>query len=230
MKIKTLAIAAATLAVGAITSQAQVYSQNIVGYVNVHLYGQGKYSLVANPLDDGNGNQLTNLFASLPAGSKVLTWNGTGYNTYVNVGGNWNGGANNTTLTPGMGFFVVNGKVTGGTYPDITNTFTGSIIVPSQGAATNSIPLLYSLQGSPSPLAGSLAVTNTSAGDTNFVCGANLSAGSRYLTWNPITQGYNTYIKVGGTWNGTASVNVGDGFFIYNKNGPVTNWVQSAPY
>ena len=230
MKSKTLLIAAAALAAGVMSSSAAVYSQNIVGYVNIDLVGQGKYTLVANPLDNGNGNQLTNLLATLPAGSKVLTWNGSGYNQYANVGGNWNGGLNNTALNPGSGFFVANGKVTGGPYPDITNTFVGSVAVLSGGSATNAIPLLYSLQGSPIPLAGSLALSGTSTGDTNFACGANLTAGSRILTWNPTTQGYNQYTKAGGIWNGTAPVNVGDGFFLYNKNGPVTNWVQTAGY
>jgi hypothetical protein len=37
MKSKTLLIAAAALVAGVITSEAQVYSANIVGYVNVTL-------------------------------------------------------------------------------------------------------------------------------------------------------------------------------------------------
>ena len=57
---KTLLMAAAALAAGIITSQAQpVYSQNIVGYVN-QTFVSG-YVNVANPLDNGGGNSLTNI-------------------------------------------------------------------------------------------------------------------------------------------------------------------------
>ncbi len=71
MRTKTLLIAAAALAATVISSEAQVYSANVVGYVNVVL--QGGYNLEANPFDDGNGNHLTNLInPSLPA-SEVIS-------------------------------------------------------------------------------------------------------------------------------------------------------------
>ncbi len=47
---KTLLIAAAALAASLIPSQAQVYSQNIVGYVNTAIPGGGALTLVANPI------------------------------------------------------------------------------------------------------------------------------------------------------------------------------------
>jgi len=94
MKSKTLLIAAAALAAGIITSEAQVYSQNIVGYVNVPL--PGGYSFLSNPLDtsdatgavnDAATNVIVNTFnAGLGFGpmdgSTLLLWTGTGYNTF----------------------------------------------------------------------------------------------------------------------------------------------------
>jgi hypothetical protein len=235
MKTKTLLIAAAALAAGVMSSQAQVYSQNIVGYVNVVLPGNGQYSLVANPFDDGNGNYATNVLSSaLPRQSQVLTWDSVlGYTTVQKVGSpvaNWPAGTS-VQVPPGVGFFVRNGGVGSGA-PTITNTFVGSIVVPPGGSVTNQMPVGYTLQGSVIPYAGNLAVSGQGGGDTNIDYGSPLTRQSQILTWDPVV-GFTTVQKVGSpvsTWNGTATVGVGQGFFIYNKNGPATNMIQSASY
>ncbi len=55
-------MAAAALAAGLVTSNAQVYSANVVGYVNVPAAGGGSYTLAATPLDyDGTGTNDGNL-------------------------------------------------------------------------------------------------------------------------------------------------------------------------
>ena len=88
MRTKTLLIAAAALAVSAGISMAQTYSQNIVGYANVVIAGNGQYSLLANPFDDGNGNLLTNLLnTALPKQSQCSIWDPiAGFNT-ISKGG-----------------------------------------------------------------------------------------------------------------------------------------------
>ena len=125
MRTKTLLIAAAALALSLATSQAQVYSANVVGYANVVLPGNGAQSLICNPFDDGNGNQLTNLFTTLPNQSSITTWGGATFNAAIPFqAGNWVG---NTALPPGIGFFVKNGKAGS---PTITNTFVGTVVCP----------------------------------------------------------------------------------------------------
>src|SRR5258708_767567 len=110
MKSKTLLIAAAALVAATVSSEAQVYSANVVGYANVILTGApvatNSLSLICNPLDDGNGNILTNIIGGLPAGSTVTTWNGTAFNASIQktVGG-WPANAG-ISLPPGIGFFV----------------------------------------------------------------------------------------------------------------------------
>src|SRR5208282_1427741 len=85
MRTKTLLLAGAALAFSLATSQAQVYSANIVGYANVVIPGNAvtasdpggtsQYAMLANPFDDGAGNLMTNIIGGvLPAGSQVLTW------------------------------------------------------------------------------------------------------------------------------------------------------------
>jgi hypothetical protein len=227
MRTKTLLLSAAALVAGIISSQAQsnVYSANIVGYASVVIAGNGQFTLIANPFDDGNGNQLTNILSSanLPQGSQVLTWDPvSGYTTTKRLAGGWNG---STNLPPGMGFFVRNGTVGGGA-PAVTNTFVGSIVVPNGGSVTNTMVVGYTLQASPIPFSGNIAVNGTAGGDTNLDFGTPLSAGAQILTWDP-TLGYTTTKKIGGLWNATVTVTPGQGFFINNKNGPTASAVET---
>src|ERR1035437_5593742 len=78
---KTLLMAAAALAAGIITSQAQVYSQNIVGYVNL-LLSNGVFSLVSPALSNdttGTNNTISSVFTTPAIGDTVYVFNGTGY-------------------------------------------------------------------------------------------------------------------------------------------------------
>lgn len=231
MRTKTLLLSAVALAAGLVSSQAQnVYSANVVGYANVVLHGNGQYSLIENPFDDGNGNYLTNLLNNaLPKQSQVLTFDPSAGYTTVQKGGtpaNWPAGTTNSLL-PGVGFFVRNGNPGGGA-PDITNTFVGSIVVLNGNSVTNTLGLGYTLQGSPIPYAGNLAIAGQNGGDTNMDFGGPLTKQSQILTWDPVA-GFTTVQKGGtpATWGGTAAVNVGDGFFVFNKNGPITNAVET---
>ena len=223
MKLKTLAIAAATLAVGAISSQAQVYSQNIVGYANVVFVGTNSYTLVCNPLDDGNGNVISNLFANLPAGSTITTWNGATFNAAVGkTAGGWGAGSG-ASLPPGVGFFVKNGKASPAS-PPYTNTFAGTVAVASGGSVTNSLILGYNLVGSILPYAADLIT------DTNL--NLQVAKQSTLTSWNVNGQVYNAAIgKTAGGWSvgATFPVTVGQAYFI--KSGTMaTNWIENAPF
>ena len=83
MRTKVLICAAALAAASAFTTMAQnVYSLNIVGYINVPLI-EG-FNLVANQLDfDGTGlnNTPANVIGTnLPLNTTVYGWGGSGYN------------------------------------------------------------------------------------------------------------------------------------------------------
>src|ERR1035437_8975970 len=87
---KTLLMAAAALAAGIITSQAQVYSQNIVGYVNLPLTN-GVFSVVSPALSNdttGTNNTISSVFTTPVIGDTVFAFNGVGYDTlnYTAVG------------------------------------------------------------------------------------------------------------------------------------------------
>jgi hypothetical protein len=216
MRTKILLTAAAAMAAGVVASSAQVYSANVVGYANVVMAGASGYTLIANPFDDGNGNQLTNLVNSLPNKSEVVTWNGSGFNTAIQkVSGVWNG---NVSLPPGTGFFVKNGIASS---PPVTNTFVGSVIVLVGASSTNTLPSGYSLVGSVIPYAADATT------DTNINLGANLANKSQLIDWNTGSQGYDTADqKISGTWQTPFNVSVGEGFFIKAQVGG-SNWVET---
>lgn len=138
---KTLLMAAAALAAGIITSQAQpVYSQNIVGYVNVP--AAGGYTAMDNPLSNNGNNSATNLFNTTSGandGSVILQWAGTHYTQVAFDSSQATGFSDPATfaplpapvLTPGQGFLFNNQNASN------TITFTGSVAVDGPGTATN---------------------------------------------------------------------------------------------
>ena len=183
---KTLLMIAATLAAGVISTQAQVYSQNVVGYVNVVC--PAGFSIIANPVDSGS-NVLQNLFPSPANGTIIYKFTAGGYqaNNYLN---GW--GSNGTnTLNPGEAAFIYCPTQT-------TNTFTGTVLT---GSFTNSVRAGFSLVSSTVPISG-YADTNLSLQPIN---------GTIVYTY---VGGYQAYNYLNG-WT-PPSLNVGQGFFIYS--------------
>jgi hypothetical protein len=222
MKIKTLAIAAATLAVGAITSQAQVYSQNIVGYASI-IYPAGKFIMSANPFTTGN-DVLTNVITSATGASLMYYWNGSTWVTYQYAAGSkqWKNGTvnvNATNLPPGLGFFIVAATT-------FTNTYTGTIVANTGGGtATNALGTAISPVGSLIPYGD--IVTNASTFHLT-VAGASI-----LQKWDVNAQQFQPafqYAAGSKVWKqGTTVTNpviaVGEGFFIQPAS--ATNWVQT---
>lgn len=209
MKAKTLLIAAAALAAGVMHSQAQVYSQNIVGYVNVPL--NTGYNLVANQLDlDGTGKNngiFTVIGNTLPNGTKVLAWNGSGYSsaTYASGTQKWIGNNNviSNAMNPGAGFFVEVGAPT-------NVTFVGNVIT-----GTNSYPIVtgYQIVAPSAPIPGTIDTTN----------GYKPSKGDKLLVWNG--TGYGSKTWTGTTWvGGDPQLTVGEAVFLQAASNNV--WTQ----
>jgi len=207
MRTKTLLAAAAMLAAGLASSMAQsnVYSLNVVGYVNKVFVGGNKYTSVANPLNAAT-NTLTALLggagAGLPNGTRVLKWSGgaVDFTTYTKVafasgwsGPGGTGDGNVATLRPGEGALVLSPVGSA----DLTNTFVGEVL---QGNLTNSFVTGYQMAGNMVPDSGSV----TTVGLTT-----NTPVTSRLLKWDTLaagtTQGdWKTYTRTGfGTfWSG----------------------------
>ena len=130
-------------------AQTNVYSLNVVGYVNVTIPPSttaGGFAILCNPLKNGS-NTLAEILPNPPVGTRIYRYTGSGYLIYtydIDDEGytNWGAGAN-VVLAPGEGFWVRN--------PDnVTNilTFVGEVM---QGSLTNPIPAGFALRGSMVP-------------------------------------------------------------------------------
>jgi hypothetical protein len=206
---KTLLIAAAALAGSVISSQAQVYSQNIVGYINVPL--ATGYTALANQLDyDGTGtnNTVATVFGTnLVASSTVFAWEPStaSYTSanWINSRGTlkWLGNTNgiSAALNAGNGVFVQSPSAN-------SITLVGTVL---QGTNMISLVTGFNFVSSVAPISGDI-VTNL---------GYVPSAGDTVFTWSSSAQSYTSYnyINSRGTLKwlpGSPQSSVGQAFFI----------------
>jgi hypothetical protein len=216
MRTKAL-LCAAAMAAGALTSMAQsnVYSLNVVGYVNYPFTIVGDYYLVNNPLDNTN-NDLNTIMPVMPNGSAVALWSAAAQDfstvspQYFTSGSHW---VPDATINPGQGFFVIpNGPC--------TNTFIGNV---RQGPVT--VTLIgsgnYECLGSTVPLVGGL---------TNQLGNYPALNGDAVALWSVAAQDFSSvapqYFTSGAHWVPDAILNPGDGFFII-RNGPGVSWTRT---
>jgi hypothetical protein len=235
MRTKTLLLSAVAMAAGLASSFAQsnVYSANVVGYVNRQLYANTNdavaptFAFVANHLDTGN-NVFTNLLQSLPVNSKVLKWNpaGSSFNTFTRValGAGWSPtGSGSNTLNLGEAALV---KLNSGNATGFTNPFVGQVFQSTSGSITNVLLPGFTAVSLPVPLDG-VGVTNALVG-LNAALPPNPS-GSKLQKWDEVGQaGYVTFTRtaLGTGWSPSVpTVKAGEGFFIFNAAGTNRTWI-----
>jgi hypothetical protein len=203
---------------------AQVYSVNAVGYVNLSL--PVGFSMVANPLDAGAGNNtVTKLFApanlsATPTSCRVYVFNNAtgGYSvaTFSSVTSAWGGAGAALEIAPGDGVFFQNS-----TAAALTATFVGEV---KQGSLSTPIPQGFSIKASQVPQAIDPDATTLPASDR--LPGA---VGDRVYRYNAATGGYTTFTfsSVTGAWNPSLpTFNVGESFFFQRVN-PATAWTRT---
>jgi hypothetical protein len=247
MRTKSVVLGAALLAAGVASSMAQsnVYSLNVVGYVNIPV--ATGFNLVANNLDlDGTGtnNLMTNALAGMVANAinfSVYKWdtNTAGFDvwSYNKSFGTWSDSAGPidfsvATLNPGEGAFINIGKA------NYSSNFTvvGQVL---QGSWTNNyLPgaNAFAIASPIFPLSGPIDSTGNGGlavpGTNNY---------SLYL-WDTNSQGYDVWAwsKSFSTWSLSAGssngqnvpgpagqgpvVSVGQSFFITTK---LTGWTNT---
>jgi hypothetical protein len=149
MRTKTLLVAAAALAAGLASTMAQaVYSQNVVGYVNIPV-SAGAKKLIANQLNTTN-NTLNSLLPSPVPGTQIFKFN-NGYTVYTfDVDDSVWTPDGDATLNPGEGAFILSPSAA-------TLTFVGEV---RQGSLTNTLPSTVKvLRSSIVPQAGAISTT-----------------------------------------------------------------------
>jgi hypothetical protein len=195
MRTKAL-LGLAALAVGLSTSVAQnVYSLNVVGYVNVSLHN-GQLSFLSLPVAPVDGNfNITNTIVldSSQAFASLFHWAGTAWDTAIP---SWTGTAWDTpmVISNGTGFFIAS-------QADSTLTFVGQV---PQGAIQYSIPVGLSTLANQVPVS------------TNFPGAAVGGIFDNMFTWDAVGQAWSSTIW---SYNGTAW----DSGAGSNPNGPLLN-------
>jgi hypothetical protein len=247
---KTLLIAAAALAASVISSEAQVYSQNIVGYANLACPTGGKSYAFTCQFSVGSSNGVNEVFGTgLPTGTKVLTWNGINdfdIALYDNTDPNGDGSGpwfqnDDATvlsplpkLTPGKAFFLVPPS-------PVTNTFVGTVAINTGTSNVLSMPIggKSYFVGGVVPYAGSVTNGNSTGSGLNL---NGLPTGSKILTWNGVND-FNIALYDNTDPNGDGSgpwflnddatpiappsVTVGQGFFVVPPS--AYNWTNGLP-
>jgi hypothetical protein len=186
MKIKATLIAAATLAVGVISSQAQVYSQNIVGYINTPVLPNGQFVFIQNPLQ-GATNDLADLFPGVPTNTKVWEFVSGNWTAYTKRANGTFSGYNGHQIYPGEGLFVQSATTD---TVGFTNTFTGTVI-------TGTNVLSYLTGGGFTPLANLAPVSGRIQTDLGFPA----VNGDKIWTFDP-TLGWQTATRRTSSWSG----------------------------
>lgn len=199
MRTKSLLAAAALLAVGTAASMAQsnVYSLNIVGYVNKPC--PAGLSMVANPLNTTN-NVLSAIVATPPDFSQVLKWNPgiQDFDVATYFFGSWD---IDLSVNPGDGFFV---NAAGA----FTNTFVGEVLT---GATTRVLTTGLNQVGSKVPKAGDADTLGLTAALADF---------DQVLLFDNNINDYVPYTFFFGSWDlGAPPINVADGIFVNSSAG-----------
>jgi hypothetical protein len=232
---KTLLIAGAALAASVITSQAQVYSQNIVGYVNITI-PNNTFQMVANQMDTGS-NYVDNVFTSgaVSSDTTLLIFTNGLFHQYIyyNSNDSLDGGvgwydllsnvpATNLLFAPSGGGLVHN--TSGG---PITLTTVGTVL---QGTNLVNIPTGFSIHSIPVPLGGTPpdAVGFPGTSSQDYYLRFNGSTYHQYIFYNSNdsldgnTGWYDLLSNVAEDTNAAAWANAGEGFFLNHQAPPIT--------
>jgi hypothetical protein len=222
MRTKSLVLAAVLSAAGVASSLAQVYSVNVVGYINLPL--SPGLNLITAQLKGTNQNVNTLLGSAtptMPDNSLLFTWNPTAQrydNALIGGGGVWYDGAGNpstTTLSPGQAFFIqVAGTV------NVSLTLVGEVPTgPNAVSVVNGL----GFYGDPAPVSQNIATNGFPVADNDSL-----------YTWNTAGQRWNNaLIGVGPGSGGPAWFDgggnpvvfapaVGQGFAVLHSGGAAT--------
>jgi len=199
MRTKTTLLTAALVAAGAATSMAQVYSLNVVGYINVTL--TNGFQMVSCPLQGSSGNTIASLIPNPPNQTTVYKFSNVGGYTQDSflTGVGWLSGGG-ITLNPGEGAFI---NLPGGPGTSATLTFVGTV---PQGALSTPLSAGFQIVSSQVPLNGTLQNTlkyTPKNQDTVYI-------------FDPVSQSYTqaSYITGPGWLPSEPSVAVGQAFFL----------------
>jgi len=254
MRTKVL-LGLAALAAGAATSMAQsnVYSLNIVGYVNKPT--PSGYTFQSNPLDNGNNSATVVIPNPNPGGgglgpwdgSSIQEWTGTGFKVslFDSLTDDTTTGFTNPNgvpvpapiLTSGKGYLINNGNASNNI------TYVGQVRGPgtnTQAFAVRVTPYaigsMLPLSGgvstdlgfkNPNPGGGGLGPLDGASVSTLKVTGSGAAAGYRVALFDSLTDDTTTgFTDPNGVPVPEPSISMAGGFFFVNQTPSTYTWTQ----
>lgn len=207
----------------ALAQSSNVYSVNVVGYINLTL--KPGYTMIANQLDDLKQNKLVNIMPSVPNDTFIFKFNGVGYDSDNFVDGAWQLGGE-ITMNPGEGAFILipQRNPDGSLITTATVTFVGEV---RQSATVTGPPLNtelpkgYSVSSSQVPQAGAVATDLLfPAQPGDFIFKFSNTSGA-YITYTLDPD--NGWMNVNtGNFPEEPSIDIGESFFA--AVGAATTW------
>jgi len=186
-----------------------VYSVNVVGYVNLTLTSE--YSLVANQLDNGNGNLAVEVIPTAPIGTVIYKFNPatSTYATLTRIPTGWLPATSTMTIAPGEGVFIK--KPASASQIDLT--FVGEVM---QDTLVNPVVIGFDIYSAMVPQAGGLVTVHEYPG----------TAGDIVYRFNSATGLYQNFTRLPtGSWiPSEPSVEVGEAFFL--KSNVAKDWTR----
>jgi hypothetical protein len=230
MRTKTLLLTAALTAAGVATSMAQVYSVNMVGYINQSI--PAGYSMLANHLNNSPDNLVVTLFPAPPDGTTVYKFDpasgGYAIATYIDPASGGTGweGVVDMTLGPGEGCFFQSPS-------SFTHTFVGEVQLASNLSIGAGYQIVSSVLPQSLPLQGA---ANDGVPAAPVGLGFTPADNDTVYRFDSASGGYliDTYIDPasGGTgWEGASAgapptPQIGEAFWI-SHSGPVNPWSRN---
>lgn len=210
---------AAVVGAGGVTGQpislsaSNVYSLNVVGYVNVTC--PPGFSLIANPLNTADNN-ITNVLmdSSIPVLTTfAIFYPGSGFSTYVldDIDQTWIPSTPTPILAPGGGGFIRNNTATNFTITFVGEVLQGSLVVP--------IPAGKAIVSSKVPQTGTLNALGFPANPNDLVHVFNNQTGYSSYVFDDIDLVWLPGNPAGPT------INVGQAFFAQQVT--PKNWIRN---
>jgi hypothetical protein len=210
---------------------ANVYSVNVVGYINVTV--APGFNMLANQLDvDGIDNIGTVLNATTPTGAdgiemllfannnySAIFWDGSA--SVLPQPGWWDGNTGNATtnvIPPGAGFFVYNQYST-----NVQLTLTGTVL---QGTNATALTHGFTLISTAVPVPMYLGLSNgfPALDGDEYLSYTNVGHGGNYATPDYYDDGSDGIVtSPPGWWDGSTTAQVfpspavGQGYFIFSQ-------------
>jgi len=215
MRTKTLLLTAALAAAGAVTSMAQVYSVNMVGYINASV--PTGFSMLANQLNATPDNKVVNLLPAPPNNTAVFKFDPAsgGYVSISYLGGAWEGDDLDMTLNPGEGVFISANTA-------FTATFVGEVQLSS------SVPIRQGFQILSSALPQSLPLDGAPPAGLGFP----VANGDETYQFDRTSGGYVANSYLGGAWEGDGGgaapvPGISEAFWVNRTQAAAGSWTRT---